>query len=322
MAPDSPVAALEPSTLAEHQADGHWLALAGDRLLARCSLWWRAVPHLPGERLGLIGHYGATPGSAGVHLLEQACAELAARGCSLAVGPMDGSTWRSYRLVTWRGSAPPFFLEPDHPADWVSQWQGAGFTTLAGYRSTAVALPAEPDPRLGRIQQRLQGVRVRTLDLGDLDHELGRIHDLSLTAFADNVLYTPIGLEPFRRMYRGLRPHLDPELVLLAEDEAGLAGFLFALPDHLAAARGDPLASVILKSAAVRPGRARAGLGIWLGEEVHRRAQARGYRQAIHALMHDANPSRNIGTRGARLLRRYTLFARHLDASRRGTATR
>ena len=35
-----------------------------------------------------------------------------------AVGPLDGSTWRRYRLVTERGVEPPFFMEPDNPDDW------------------------------------------------------------------------------------------------------------------------------------------------------------------------------------------------------------
>jgi hypothetical protein len=44
----------------------------------------------------------------------------------------------------------------------------------------------------------------------------------------------------------------------------------------------------------------------------HEAAHRLGYRRAIHALMHAANPSRRISGHTARTIRRYTLFARPL----------
>ena len=78
-------------------------------------IWWRDSAQVNGTRTGTIGHYAATNESYGRSLLEHACRELAQQGCELAVGPMDGNTWRSYRFVTERGTARPFFLEPDNP---------------------------------------------------------------------------------------------------------------------------------------------------------------------------------------------------------------
>src|ERR1043166_31608 len=94
-----------------HAVDAHReVADATGRVVARCSLWWRRTPSLARHRVGLIGHYAASlPEAAGV-LLERACGELASVGCTLAVGPMDGSSWRRYRFVTRFGTEPPFFL--------------------------------------------------------------------------------------------------------------------------------------------------------------------------------------------------------------------
>src|SRR5512134_3810448 len=110
---------LDPATLRRDAPDEHWL-LPGERgaLRARCSLWWTRTPALLGHRVGLIGHYAAPAAAPGAGLLDRACHELAARGCSVAVGPMDGSAWRRYRLITERGTEPTFFLEPDNPDDW------------------------------------------------------------------------------------------------------------------------------------------------------------------------------------------------------------
>jgi hypothetical protein len=62
---------------------------------AECRLWWRQVPNWPGRRLGLIGAFSAEHGASCAALLEEACARLREAGCTHAVGPMDGNTWRS-----------------------------------------------------------------------------------------------------------------------------------------------------------------------------------------------------------------------------------
>src|SRR5690349_20689387 len=96
---------------------------------ARCSCWWSSGHTLNTDRVGVIGHYSADTADSGARVLNDACTQLAAHGCTIAVGPVDWSTWRSYRLVIERGSEPPFFLEPDTPDAWVSHFTAAGFDT-------------------------------------------------------------------------------------------------------------------------------------------------------------------------------------------------
>ena len=43
----------------------------------------------------------------------------------MAVGPMDGSTWRRYRFITERGAEPAFFLETYNPDVWPLNFTGA-----------------------------------------------------------------------------------------------------------------------------------------------------------------------------------------------------
>src|SRR3954452_21513147 len=59
---------------------------------ACCSLWWTAVPGHGDERLGVIGHFGARDADSAAMLLHEAQSELASRGSTMAVGPMDGNT--------------------------------------------------------------------------------------------------------------------------------------------------------------------------------------------------------------------------------------
>jgi GNAT superfamily N-acetyltransferase len=295
---------------------------------ASCSCWWSTghtlgVGHgAHGERIGVIGHYSAEVADAGTRVLLDACAQLAAHGCTIVVGPMDGSTWRSYRLVIERGSEPPFFLEPDTPDAWVAHFTAAGFETLATYSSALARDLMRRDPRLDALAARLaaRNIVIRPLDLSHADDDLRRVFALSLDAFKDNFLYTPIDEAEFMEQNRRLLPVVRPELVLLAEQRNGagdpghaeLVAFLFAVPDILQQKRGQTPDTIVIKTVAVKPGLAHAGLGSLLVAEVQQRAAALGYTRAVHALMHETNVSRNISRRYAETIRRYALFAKRL----------
>jgi GNAT superfamily N-acetyltransferase len=305
---DTPAATpAEPDTLAVVAHDG-----AHRR--AQCRLWTRFAPRLGGRRLGVVGQFAAADAHAAVAVLHAACEQLRHEGCHVAVGPMDGNTWRRYRLVTWRSSEPPFFLEPDTPDDWQGYFAQAGFQDLAHYTSALNDDLAHTDPRVPAAWQRLQdqGVTLRTLDLDRFDEELAAIHRLTVVAFTDAFLYTPIDLESFRQMYRPIRGHVDPRLVLLAHSGGELVGYLFAIANLAQAQRGGVVDTAIIKTMAVAPGRQHAGLGSVLMDRAHQTARELGYRRVIHALMHEANASRRLSSRTASTIRRYALLARTL----------
>jgi len=309
------VAPVDPALAARHRPDLHLALLETGRLAARLSLFWRAVPPWPDARLGAIGHYAARGVAEGVALLDAACAALADAGCGIAVGPMDGNTWRAYRLVTERGTEPPFLMEPDNPDEWPRHFTGAGFEVIASYHSSLAALPLAADPRLAAARIRLEaaGVRIRALDPARFAEELDGIFALALASFARNFLYTPVAREEFVAQYLPFAQRIEPRLVLIAERGGRAVGFLFAIPDWLEAARTGRATTAILKTVAVDPARRHAGLGALLVGMAHERAEALGYRRVIHALMHDANPSTNISRRAARVMRRYALYGRRLD---------
>ncbi len=282
---------------------------------AEASLWWTQAPPMEGERPGVIGRFSAGTESEASAVLARACAELKARGCTLAVGPMNGNTWRSYRLVTETGGEPPFLLEPVNPSEWPAWWRAAGFGPLAEYYSSATEDLVTKDARVEAVAARMKaaGVTVRALRPEEFEAELERIYDVSVESFRSNHLYTPLPKEAFLAQYRAMREKVRPELVLLAEDAARLAaGYVFAVPDYAQAARGETVGTVIVKTLAVLPGRQYAGLGAWLLAEVHAAARGLGFTRAIHALMHETNKSRNLSAHYARTIRRYTLFSKRL----------
>jgi predicted N-acetyltransferase YhbS len=297
-----------------HAPDHMLLIVDGGSLVARCSCWSTGTAKHQGQQIGVIGHYAAASLDAGVCVLAEASDVLAAQGLALAVGPMDGTTWRRYRFIVERGSAPVFFLEPDNPDDWPGHWLAAGFTPIATYSSAINADLRGDDTRTQAAMSRLtaRGVYIRMLDVSRRDAELRRIYALSLTAFSGNFLYSPIGEEEFLAQYRAVLPYVRPELVLIAEREDVLLGFIFVVPDITQGRDGSPVDTVILKTLAVDPSIRGLGLGGTLMDLGQRSARELGFRRAIHALIHDSNLSGRISARSARTMRRYALFARQL----------
>ena len=310
---------LRAESPAMRQADAHWLALDNHGApSARCSLWWTHAPPYLHHRVGCIGHFAATDREAAAALLAQACTELAAAGCTLAVGPLDGNTFRAYRFVTRRSFEgpphPPFFLEPDNPDEWPAGFVAAGFTPLSDYYSALTTLDG-PDPRLEALAAPLdqERITVRALEPANFDANLARLYDLVMVSFQHALLFAPISREEFMAQYTPLRAVLIPQLVLLAEQAGRLVGFLLALPDLAQAQRGEPVDTVILKTVAVLPEWRNAGLGGALVALVQEEARRLGFRRAIHALMQAGNVSRRISARYAWPMRQYTLFAKPLS---------
>jgi len=308
----------DPEIIVQQQVDLH-LACVDDfgQVQARCSLWWSDVPMLENERIGVIGHYASDNEQDGQDmptavLLNNACFLLKIEGCTRAIGPMDGNTWRSYRFVTDAGDEPSFFLEPDNPAAWPEYWRSYGFEPLAEYSSGLTVDLNQRDERLPKVAQRLEqkGVRFRALDINNFERELRRIYSISVVSFSKNYLYTPLDEEDFVAQYMKVKPLVIPELTIIAEKDNQAIGYLFAIPDISEQKRGEPVTTVIIKTVAVLPDSSNAGLGALLVDKVQQQARAMGYTRAIHALMYNGNVSRNISGHYANSMRTYTLFSK------------
>ena len=241
---------------------------------AHCCIWPDSLPKIDGVRPAAIGAFEASDPAAANTLLEKACARIRREGGRLAVGPINGTTWQSYRLVTERGDRPPFVMEPTHPDFYLAAWERAGFRPLAEFHSARMPPQTEGDPRIERVESRLGtlGVRIRNIDTDSFEEDLARIHEVSLVSFSGNFLYTPIPLEGFLDLYRPHRSKIRPEFIWIAEQAGRGVGFCFCLPDLNQAARGEPIDTLVVKTLATLPDRAYAGLGLLLTQSAHRAA--------------------------------------------------
>ncbi|MES1157414.1 MAG: hypothetical protein ABUL73_06500 [Alphaproteobacteria bacterium] len=259
---------------------------------------WREAPSLNGARTAALGAFSCDAPAHGADLIGRATMLLKAEGFSAVLGPMDGDTWSSHRLVVESDGSPPFLMEPHNPEHYPAAFEDAGFSVVSRYLSSDRPTASPPAAR-----RHPPGVHVRNLDKSRGEEELARLHALSLEAFTHNAFYQPISAERFIASYAPVMGFVDPELVLFAEDANGeLQGFLFGIPNY---AEGPTPQAVILKTYASRA----KGLGSLLADEFHRRAYDKGFTRVIHALMHESNVSaRHSDKLGGRIFRRYALW--------------
>jgi len=306
----------DPALIAAESADQHFAALDREgRIRARCSIWWRETAIVDDKRIGAIGHYAADGvASAGV-LLNHACRELKIRQCGVALGPMDGNTWRNYRLITVRGPAKPFFLEPDNPDEWPTHFESTGFSNYLNYVSEINPNFPGRQPELGNLRDKFAELKVtiEPLDMNCPASDLQGLYEVVSEAFAASPLYTPLGFENFVSLYAPLLTTVDPRLMLIARHEGRVVGFVFAPPDYLQSTNPEEIDTIVIKTIAILPRKEYSGLGRVLIVDMLKNAEAMGYCQAVSALMHTQNRSQQISADCAGPMRRYALFGRKLN---------
>ncbi len=308
----------DPAQFEREHADVHVIAV-DDHVgpTAQCSLWWSRAAMLQGGRLGVIGHYSAANDVAAQLLLAAACDRLRRAGCTCVSGPMDGNTWRGYRFVTDAGTEPAFFLEPQNPPEWPQHFVLAGFSPVASYFSALNFDLSQQDRRLSGAEARLRslGVVLHSLRAGEVEDYFPRIYGVCCAAFKNNYLYTELPQDDFIRQYEKILPVLRPELLIVAEQKTEMVGFLFGVPDVLRQGRGAPTDTFIIKTVTILPRRELGGLGTVLVGRAHEIGREVGFQRCIHALMHERNTlARNISDAYAKPMRRYTLYAKDLQA--------
>lgn len=261
------------------------------------NLWWQNSPAYRDHKPGSFG----VPST--LTEITEAENHLRAQGCTLAIAPMEGNTWRTHRAVIETDGSPPFLLEPITPPETSQLLQESGYRILAQYTSSRIDLQS-PTPDLSRLERRLRKVNLRPLNLSKLDEELRAIYQLSIHTFVENFLYTPIPEEEFLAQYLAFKSHLTADCAFLAEFQGKLVGFVFGYPDQ---------DRFIVKTLAVLPERAFAGLGTLLVDRIQNQARQSGLTKAIHALQREDNQSLRISMRfNATVFRRYALFAKEL----------
>jgi hypothetical protein len=263
---------------------------------------YRNAPRWESRRTVALGELKIADAASGAALLDSVARELAGEGFEAMIGPMDGDTWRRYRVVVESDGGRPFLMEPTSGPHDLQCLEAAGFRRLVEYVSARA--PVAPPEAAELVHD---DIAIAAWDGKNAEALIGQVYDASLAAFAGAAFYKPIPKAEFLALYTPVIPTIDPRFVLFARDSGGRpVGFLFGMPDLLAP-EGERCA--ILKTYAGSV----SGIGRLLAQKFHIVARDMGFAGVIHALMRSDNVSRGASLKhGGKVFRRYALMGRAL----------
>ena len=245
--------------------------------------------------------------------------ELKKEGIETIIGPLNGTTWNTYRYVTEKGNGRPFLLEPWNEDYSVSLFEKLDFKHLAGYISTVMeGMDSDGRKNLDKKIEKLKkfdyykDIRVESAENKDLLKVLNKVYDLTVEAFKNNFLYSELEREIFLKMYLSYEDKIVKKFFKMLYLKGELIGYVFGIPDYTELGYKGKIDTIILKTIAVSPEYNGKGMGYILINSLVEEAEKEGYENVIYALMHESNVSKNIGLLLGNMLRRYTLFIKEL----------
>ena len=254
-----------------------------------------------------------------IEMFNEIFENLKKDGIELIIGPLNGTTWNTYRYVTDKGNHPPFLMEPFNEDYYVELFEKIGFKPLAYYISTIME-NMNPVQR-GNLSKKIEklkkfdfyeDIEVKSAENEDLLVVLNKVYDLTIEAFRNNFLYSELDREIFIKMYMSYEDKIVKKLFKMLYLKNELIGYVFGIPDYLELANKGKVETMILKTIAISPKYNGKGMGYILIDELVKEAENLGYKNVIYALMHEKNISKNIGLLLGDELRRYTLFIKEL----------
>lgn len=223
---------------------------------------------------------------------------------SYLVAPMNGSTWNNYRFSVDIISD-SYITESYHKEYYANHFEFNGFTTLAEYvsqKDSLLSIPKIPD-----IVDKT--ILFRTLDPENYDAELSTIYEFCKNIFQNNYLYTDISLDAFLLKYKSMKNIINPQYVLIAEDNGEMVGLLLAIHDFYSINEK----RLVVKTLGRKHGIRYAGVAHELSKRIIKIAQDNNYQSMIHAFMHRNNISKNVSRKfSGEMFRKYKLFYKSL----------
>lgn len=278
---------------------------------------------------GTIGNFQALEHPAAVKVLLTAAVQwLEAQGTNRVVAPMDGDTWHPYRFNTGPFDAPPFIKEPWNPPYYSSLIESAGFTVAETYDSHVVADPARAAGNQKKFYDRClrQGYSFCPITAKNFSVLLPEIYTLSCRIFAENILYTPVDQDEFKRLYLPARALMQTGLSWISYDsEQKPVGYVFTFPDYADALRAmggksnfpakirfllnkKKAMRTCLKTLGTVPEKQGSGLTAALTYLSYKNSVDLGYKETLMCLMHSSNDSRRFGGNANHPFRSYALY--------------
>src|SRR5688500_18995029 len=164
-------------------------------------------------------------------LLDTAFEWNAQRGMTLLMGPMNWSTNEEFcspGVLIDGFDSPPAVLMAHTPPYYSRLLEECGFTKskdLLCYWLQGDEPPERLVKGVARIKK-AQNIVIRSLDIKDLDGEIGRIKEIYNAAWERNWGFVPMTEAEFEHMAKSIKPIINPNLCQLAEINGEPVGFI------------------------------------------------------------------------------------------------
>ncbi|MCL4870283.1 MAG: GNAT family N-acetyltransferase [Anaerolineae bacterium] len=190
-----------------------------------------------------IAHFGVfellNDAEAAAALLRTACDWAKERGADKIIGPMNLSTNDECGMLLEGYDTPPVILIPYNPPYYHEFMAANGFSKAMDLFSWDV--PLEPlvkgtamPEKVVRVVNSLRersNLTLRPLNMKDLDNEIQRLKTVYNGAWEKNWGFVPLTDDELDHLVKGLKPIIDPDIILIAEKEGEPVGFSLAAPD-------------------------------------------------------------------------------------------
>lgn len=156
------------------------------------------------------------------------------RGRTEIMGPIDYSTNYVCGLLIDGFEHPPTLLTAHNPRYYARLLESCGFTKIKDWYAWWFCEFPEPAKRLRRIaaaRSGKQNVRIREVNLRDIKGEAERLRSIYNQAWEKNWGFVPFTEAEFDHMAHEMKPLIEPEGLLIAENETEPIAFIIAAPD-------------------------------------------------------------------------------------------
>jgi hypothetical protein len=229
---------LQKNPMLEHCCYQLFLLYQDDRVAGRIAAFTDQLALETWKQpIGLIGSFECINNQEAAHLLlESAKKWNQSQGMKWMRGPWSFAS-QEWGLVIEGYSPPPVILAPYNPPyynDFLSHFGFAKVKDLMVYVIDAGKGYRVPERYLqltDRIEKRFQ-VKVRSVDMANLENEVMTIMEIANCSIADNWGFYPVTEAESRVMAHDLKQIINPKAVLIAENKDGKPiGFAISLPD-------------------------------------------------------------------------------------------
>lgn len=190
-----------------------------------------------------VAHFGVfellNDTEAAAALLQAACAWAKERGVDKIIGPMNLSTNDECGMLLEGYDSPPVILITYNPPYYHDFMAANGFTKAMDLLSWDV--PLEPlvkgkamPEKVVRVVNALRdkvNLTLRPLNMSDLDGEIERLKTVYNSAWEKNWGFVPLTEDELEHLVKGLKPIIDPDIILVAEKDGEPVGFCLSAPD-------------------------------------------------------------------------------------------